>query len=293
VVIFSPFKTAWRQAHNGYEYEARRNVNKKAFLSLLAKAWLKVMTPSNILSTFRKTRVSPFNEAAINKNQLAPSKETTIAAALPFALPKPAQALLTLIQLPGESDDKSDGDRHHAAGWEAHLALKNTSAAFLLNKVPITLAQEVVPMVPVALPRMLKRCRVAMPLPDASPETQICILSKRVDKLEANGHTMRKTLRGMYAHTALQDVYCAHMRNQLFGKEEEDWEKEDGNPCLDTNTAVLMSRKFTNSVKKKVTMQKSNCAAKEAKATQMDMYRHAKAQWEKDNKSRVARRKLG
>jgi hypothetical protein len=104
---------------------------------------------------------------------------------------------------------------------------------------------------------------------------------------------MRKSLCGMYAQSALQDAYCARTRNQLFGKEEEVWEKENGNQRLDTNAAVLSGRKFADSVRRKVNKRKKNDAAKEMKAAQMKTYRRTKARWEEDERLRIQRNKTG
>jgi hypothetical protein len=129
------------------------------------------MTCSNIQSAFCVTGVSPFNKGAINKNQLAPSKETTTAAALPFIIPGAAEALSSLIRLPDDSTsgDDLDNEQDPTASCQAQLALANTSAAFLLDSSPITSESLINPMPPMHLPRTPKRWRIAMPLPNTSP----------------------------------------------------------------------------------------------------------------------------
>ena len=63
---FSPLKKAWNEECRLYmAVNPGKKVNRYNFTEIFAKAWRKVMTPSNIASGFRATGVCPFNRSAI------------------------------------------------------------------------------------------------------------------------------------------------------------------------------------------------------------------------------------
>lgn len=126
-----------------------------------------------------------------------------------------------------------------------------------------------------------------------TPRTEVRILRQKVAALEENEHTLMQNLQGMYAQNVLQDAYCARTRNQLFGREEEEKDKEEGNSRLPTSAAVLTSRKFRRRVKKMKAQKLAKESAKKNQEDAMKTYRDAKDQWERDERARVQRNKDG
>ena len=60
--MFAPLKVAWRQAVHDYQVKhPGRVISKHNFSSIFSEAWLRSMTPVNILSGFRTTGVYPVN----------------------------------------------------------------------------------------------------------------------------------------------------------------------------------------------------------------------------------------
>lgn len=95
----------------------------------------------------------------------------------------------------------------------------------------------------------------------------------------------------MYAQVVLQDTYCARTRNQLYGREEDEKDKEEGNSRLPTSTAVLSTRRFRRQVKKMKKKKLKKISEKKTKDDAMGAYRDEKERWERENRARVQRNK--
>ena len=77
--IFGPLKIYWRnECHNYIRENPHKVVNKYSFCTLFSKAWMKSMTPANIISAFRTTGVYPVNRAAV-KMPIKSSVDTHLA----------------------------------------------------------------------------------------------------------------------------------------------------------------------------------------------------------------------
>ena len=64
--VFGPLKRHWSEVcHEFLQSNPGKVVNKYNFSGLFAQAWLKALTPTNIVSGFRKCGVHPFNRNAI------------------------------------------------------------------------------------------------------------------------------------------------------------------------------------------------------------------------------------
>ena len=65
--LFKPLKDHWRQeCHRFYCKHPRTVIRKINFNFVFRNAWLNAITPTNVVSGFRKTGVYPFNRHAIS-----------------------------------------------------------------------------------------------------------------------------------------------------------------------------------------------------------------------------------
>ena len=65
--LFKPLKDYWRQeCHKFYSKNPGTVISKLNFNSVFRDAWLKAITPANVISGFRRTGVYPFNRDAIS-----------------------------------------------------------------------------------------------------------------------------------------------------------------------------------------------------------------------------------
>jgi len=68
VGCFGPLKKHWREVcHNYIHNNPGRVVNQFQFSSLFAKAWMRAMTPANIISGYKTCGIYPYNPDAILK----------------------------------------------------------------------------------------------------------------------------------------------------------------------------------------------------------------------------------
>jgi hypothetical protein len=68
--IFGPLKVHWRAVCHEYtQQNPGKVITKFQFSELLSKAWLKAMTPENIMAGFRTTGVYPLNPSAITPTE--------------------------------------------------------------------------------------------------------------------------------------------------------------------------------------------------------------------------------
>ena len=64
--MFGPLKVAWKEALHAFQIKnPARPISKHNFSSIFSEAWLKSMTPINVLAGFRTTGVYPLNRDAI------------------------------------------------------------------------------------------------------------------------------------------------------------------------------------------------------------------------------------
>ena len=64
--VFGPLKRHWSDVcHNCFQNNPGIGISKLNFSPLFAKAWLKGLTPANIMAGFKKCGIYPFNREAI------------------------------------------------------------------------------------------------------------------------------------------------------------------------------------------------------------------------------------
>ena len=62
-----PLKQHWKQeCHKFYSKNPGKVISKLNFNGIFRSAWLKAITPENVVSGFRKTGVYPFNRDAVS-----------------------------------------------------------------------------------------------------------------------------------------------------------------------------------------------------------------------------------
>ena len=69
-------------------------MNKTSFLSVYGPAWTEGVSKAHILKSFKKTGVYPFNAAAIQPEQMAPSFKHSTQGNLPLPVPSPVKHLM-------------------------------------------------------------------------------------------------------------------------------------------------------------------------------------------------------
>lgn len=78
VGVFRPFKAAYNsECQEFMRSNVGRSITRYDICSLVCKAYTKSFTPANILSSFRKTGIVPFNREVIAKDKLLPNLITT------------------------------------------------------------------------------------------------------------------------------------------------------------------------------------------------------------------------
>ena len=73
--VFGPLKAAWRETcHSFLVSNPGRRITKYDFSRLFSEAWMKAMTPKNIVSGFSITGIYPLNRSAIDTVEKSPIK---------------------------------------------------------------------------------------------------------------------------------------------------------------------------------------------------------------------------
>ena len=66
IAVYAPLKTHWQDVcHHYLQSHPGKVITKYQFNQLFSEAWLKTMTPANIVSGFRSCGVYPFNPKAV------------------------------------------------------------------------------------------------------------------------------------------------------------------------------------------------------------------------------------
>jgi hypothetical protein len=112
VVIFSVLKCAWSNKRDKFE-KAGSVVSKLNFMSVYAWAHIRTFTKENILATFKKTGVVPFNPSVVTKAMMAPSIETLTSSILPLGFASPVQRMVDLISHHQAQKRKYEEDDTH------------------------------------------------------------------------------------------------------------------------------------------------------------------------------------
>ena len=71
--MLCPFESNYRECQIYLRKNPRTVINKYVVGELSSKAYIKAMTPSNLISAFQKAGIYPFNKDAVTSFQLAPS----------------------------------------------------------------------------------------------------------------------------------------------------------------------------------------------------------------------------
>jgi hypothetical protein len=144
VVVFGVLKQCWSEARDTFKREHGVKVTKKNFMKVYAEAHLKALTKENILATFRKTGIVPFNPNVITEEMLAPSWTLSIEGPLPLPTEEPMSILTNMIcGVVAHHTDSPETDTVPAKTITrtmtsmpiqcATSALKTTSASFLVT----------------------------------------------------------------------------------------------------------------------------------------------------------------
>lgn len=103
--VFGPLKTHWEDVCHGFmQQHPGRLVTKYSFSELFAKAWVRAVTPANVIAGFQKAGIYPFNPKAIKVptgDVCDPAKKI-----FPVTSRSPSQ-LATTLSLPLQSSTTS------------------------------------------------------------------------------------------------------------------------------------------------------------------------------------------
>ena len=118
--VFSPLKAQWRQvAHTFLQSNPGKIITKFNFNSLFADAWLRAVTPANVMGGFKTCGVYPFNPAAI----MVPETENSNASS-------------------GEINASGSTDTSTATDRGSGVSEDNTGSQVLLPPLPFSEEQE-------------------------------------------------------------------------------------------------------------------------------------------------------
>ena len=86
--VFGPLKAHWRAVcHEFTQQNPGKVITKFQFSELLSKAWLKPMTPENVMAGFRTTGVYPLNPSAIKPTESQTMSKNPAPQETPTAMP--------------------------------------------------------------------------------------------------------------------------------------------------------------------------------------------------------------
>jgi hypothetical protein len=226
VGVFSVLKLMFSQERDEFERNTGQKVAKSNFLSILGRAWVRAMTPETIKTAFRIVGVIPLDRNAIRKDALGPSRDTTMAAAMPLIPSSPVQAVSQVFRdltrpesgqtFRVEEDNSSTHDSRllqAVASASSHLA--STSAGFLVNGSPISSSSTLPP-----LPFRLLQTPSPPPALGLIPETEKeCVLIAALQNSHARECSQHNVTVADNARLVMQELYCERVRGQLFSAE--------------------------------------------------------------------------
>ncbi|CUA69981.1 hypothetical protein RSOLAG22IIIB_08826 [Rhizoctonia solani] len=238
VACFARLKQLYSRYAKQRENTQGFKVTKSTFLVPFSKAYSETFTPETIRSAFSSTGIHPFNRNIVSAETMAPSLPTSTQSSLPLSLPDAVAAVARVWAIdPSLTDNNTGGmqlpgarlgDEFQQApvpnpGHHANLSalVTNTSASFLADGVPVTVANSLTPLPFHHLPP-LPSSTLAMNKAAISPEAR---LMAELEAYRAQEHTLQKMYEGAQAQLVLADRHCSLLQGRLAAKEDRAKEK--------------------------------------------------------------------
>ncbi|TFY67238.1 hypothetical protein EVJ58_g1758 [Rhodofomes roseus] len=264
VIIFSVLKRCWTDERDGFERRSAQKVSKTNFLAIYAAAHVRALTSANILSAFRTTGVIPVNRDVITEDDMAPSLETSIEAALPFMPSTPVRAITERLLLRMAAPSQAEADEPEAgpsafvgsyasdprrtpSPTSSEIALcdlANTQFGYLIHNSPLRSTRPPPTHTTLEISPPRKRRYAALleddPRTEREQELQVALRESN-----ARNENNKKRVSGMQAKSVLSNMYMRQSRSQLQAQEEEKGKKKstrilnDGGPRLLTSDGVF------------------------------------------------------